>query len=401
MAVLDPADRTDISSIDKITFVNSPLHLRIQNATQDNTIQRVVIYLWVWSGAQNKVLGNANFTLLADKVSASDTYINFQVADIIKAFIKPSFAYNELDDPAIAGQGVFWQYKAVVTTFIPEHVDNILLEVVLDTTIIENFTSDTYFATLGYRWNYEQNNTVGNNGLSNYGANGFVVPVDRWYNDLIHNYITQSFSLATTVADATTENVIIKTPVTIPSGLTRCTKDPSLIVFINKLGLFEMFTPHGKITVNDKVKRETTNRVFRDPSRVDNRYQHSKQITGLNSNQSYTINTGSLFENMTSIIEEIIYSSITYLILFKGDIHLTSTIGITIDSEYVTIDDTITTIDSQTSTEEMLGMYKTHQQIPVVCMDEDFIRKTRLNDKNTIDYTLKFDETNNKLLDIR
>ena len=73
----------------------------------------------------------------------------------------------------------------------------------------------------------------------------------------------------------------------------------------------------------------------------------------------------------------------------------------TIDTTEVTIDDTNITIDSITIGDEYTGKFKTHQQIPVIVTDSDFTRKTRINDKVEIDYNIKLDETNNKLLDIR
>ena len=171
-------------------------------------------------------------------------------------------------------------------------------------------------------------------------------------------------------------------------------KDSCLIVYLDKRGLFEMFTPIGKITVNDKIDSQTNNRTFRDPSTVDNSFQHSKLKDNLDVTQSYTINTGMLQEQMVDLVEEIIYSPKVYLIRFKGDIQEATTIGLTIDNTYVTIDDTTITIDSLTVTEEAIGKFKT-------VTDSDFQRKTRINDKIMIDYNIKFDETNNKILDIR
>jgi hypothetical protein len=167
------------------------------------------------------------------------------------------------------------------------------------------------------------------------------------------------------------------------------------------LGLWETFTPHGKKTASVKVNRTISNISHRDPSQVDNTFIHSKQITSIDAEQSYIINTGSLDENMTSIIEELIYSPIVYLINFKGDLELVTTVGITIDNAIVSIDNTNISIDSQSITTEAIGFFKTHQQIPVVITDEDFTRKTRLNDRIAIDYNLKLDETNNKINNIR
>lgn len=391
---LDVSDRTNISTANKITFANSPIHLRIQNVAKNNTIQSAMVYVWIWNGAQNKVLGSPNVTYSKSKISVSDDYINIEVADIIKAYLinpsnalntnQPTFAYNELMNPAITGQGVFWQVIAVVTS----------------STGVEEIVSPTRFATLGYRWNYEQNQT-GDNGNAENGANGFLEPVNKWYNPSIHNYISQGFNLSTTVGTATTANIVTVSDVVPPAAWKRCSKEPILIVFLNKLGLWEMFTSHGKVSVKNKIEAITANRSFRDPSKIDNHYTHSKLRDVSDVVQTYSINTGMLTEDMNSTIEQIIYSPKVYLIKFKGDKQTVSTVGLTIDNTYVTVDDTNITIDNATVSAESLGYFKTHQQIPVVVVDSDFGRKTRLNDKNQIDYTINFEETTSKILSVR
>jgi hypothetical protein len=65
---------------------------------------------------------------------------------------QPEFAYNELTNPAITGQGVFWQVITDVTS----------------TSGVERIVGATRYATLGYRWNYEQN-LLGNNEQSKRG----------------------------------------------------------------------------------------------------------------------------------------------------------------------------------------------------------------------------------------
>lgn len=391
---LEVADRTDITTAAKITFANSPIHLRIQNVSQDNTIQSVLAYLWIWNGNQNKVLASPNATLSKSKISVSDDYINFEVADIIKAYLinplnalntnQPTFAYNELTNPAITGQGVFWQVIADVTS----------------TGGVERIVSSTKFATLGYRWNYEQN-LVGSNAVSPNGAGGFLETVNKWYNPSIHNYISQAFNLSTTVGTATTANIVTVSDVVPTSQWQRCSKEPILIVFLNKLGLWEMFTSHGKVSIKTKIDAKTSSRSFRDPSKIDNSYTHSRMREVTEALQTYSINTGALTEDMNSTIEQIIYSPKVYLIKFKGDRQTSTTVGITIDSTYVTIDDTNITIDSATVVDEGNGFYKTHQQIPVTVTDSDFGRKTRINDKNQIDYTINFEETTSKILNVR
>jgi hypothetical protein len=92
----------------------------------------------------------------------------------------------------------------------------------------------------------------------------------------IHNYISQGFNLSTTVGTATSANLVTVSDVVPPTQWIRCSKEPILIVFLNKLGLWEMFTSHGKVTVKNKIEAVTGRRSFRDPSKIDNSYTHSK-----------------------------------------------------------------------------------------------------------------------------
>lgn len=369
-------NRTAIDAASKIKFCNSPLFLRHTIIGLETSIK---VSLFIWEGLQNKPLSIANITLNKAKVSQTDNYISIEISDLIKPYIKPNFAYNRAALPAITNQGVFLQ--AVIETNLG----------------IKTFTQ-TNFVTLGYRWNYEQN-IVGDNGVQSGGASGFIGSVDKFFNPKIANYFFQDFDFTKTVANGTTANIVKYNAVT-PTKL-RCTQDPSLIIFINKLGLWESFTPHGKFTASSSIKRSDANVSHRDPSQVDNTFTHSRVNNALEVKQSYLINTGSLDENTTPLIEELIYSPKIYLIRFKGDLELVTTVGITIDSTLITIDNQIVTIDNQSVTAEYIGSFKTHQQIPVIITDEDFTRKTRLNDKIAIDYNLKFEETNNKINQIR
>jgi hypothetical protein len=391
---LPTEDRTLIDNENQIYFCLSPIHLRLQNAAQDSTIQSVYVYLWVWNGDQDKALNAPSRTLFKKKISASDTYINFEIASYIEAFLKtpdnarntfqPSFGFNVFSEAAITGQGVFWQIVADVTSDAG--------------TVRYNFESN--FATLGYRWNYEQN-SLGNNGLAPNGSTGFLGLVNRWYSSRVSQYFSQSFNLTNSVDAATTANMITRASVTPPTDWTRCALDACLIVYINKLGLWDIFTPHGKISVSSAIESREQGRAYRDPSQVDNTYQHSKARTGLDVTQEYVINTGSLTEDMINSVEQIIYSPKVYLIKFNGEIQETTTVGITIDSTLVSIDNTNITIDSDTIESEYIGTYKDFEQIPVIVKDSNFVRKNRVNDKTEINYNIKFEETNNKMLNIR
>lgn len=388
---LPTEDRTAINSEENITFCLSPINMRFTNTAGDNTIQSVTAWLWVWNGAQNATLGKSNFTFEKTKISAADDYINVPVGAQIRSFLEnpsnapntfqPTFAFNEVSPPAITGQGVFWQVVADITSTAG--------------TVRKYY--NTNFCTLGYRWNYEQNDANGNNGLEPYGAGGFLRPVNKWYSPKIKGYISQNFNLTNTVESATASNMINVIDITPPANYSRISFEPVLIVYLNKLGLWEQFTPNGKFTASGSMDFETTNKSFRDPSRVDNSYSHSKQRLSLDVLQSYIINTGSLTEDMVDIVEEILYSDKVYLIKFKGDFQTETFLGLTVDNTYISVDSTNITVDIDVIGAEDLGFYKTFQQIPVTVKTSDFSRKTRVNDKNEINYNILFEETNNKI----
>jgi hypothetical protein len=371
------ASRTAITSAAQVTFVNSKIYLR--NSTGVNANVHTVS-LWVWTGSLNKTLGNPNFTLSKSKISGLDTYIQFEIQDFLKPFIDPKFAYNELTLPAVSGQYVFWQ--AIINGTVGNVIAN----------------TGTNIALLGNRWNYEQNFVNGNNGVSPNKSNPFIGTVNKWYNEKVHDYFLQSFDFTVAQVDANTSKIIITQAVTPPSAFTRCPLDPCLIVFLNKLGLWEHFTPNGKLFSQNKITFDTQNRSYRDESQLDNYYTHYKEKNNVEAMESYVLNTGSLDETMNETIKQIIFSPRVYLIKFKGDIIASAQVGITIDNTYVTIDDEIVTIDNAPISTLDVGFYKTHLQIPVIVTNTDFVEKTRLNEKNKIDYVINMDETSNKIL---
>ena len=176
-------DRTAISTEQQIYFSNSPIHLRFNQSN----IESVVVYLWIWNQELQKVLDEPNYTIRKSKVSANDSYITMEISEMIKAFLisppnapntnQPTFYYNELSNPAITGQAVFWQIVTDVTN---------------SSNVTTRYNYNTNVATLGYRWNYEQN-LFGNNGIQYGGSLGYAETPNRWYNPQIHNYISQSF----------------------------------------------------------------------------------------------------------------------------------------------------------------------------------------------------------------
>jgi hypothetical protein len=379
--------RTPIENETDISFCNSPIHLKIANDLQDASIQSAFVYLWIWTGDQNKTLGQPTQVLYAEKISSNDNYINFEISEYVKAYLiapdlapntnQPNFAYNELSDSVITGQGIFWQIIADVTS--------------TGGTLRKNYR--TSFATLGYRYDWEQS--------ANIPYQSILPFYPKYWNPQIHNYFQQFFNFEVAVNDATTANIIFREDPFLPNEFLRTALDPFLIVYLAKDGLFRCFTPNGKATFDNKIKRTESNLSFRNPSSIDNAYYHSKMTDNFEVEQTITINTGILEAEMVEEVRQIVLSPKIYLIDFLGDVQDNSTVGITIDDNFTSIDNLIISIDSMTVGANYLGYYKTHRQIPVILTDTDFQIKTRLNDKNKIDYNLKFEITTNLINDLR
>ncbi|MFC6264616.1 hypothetical protein ACFQFA_13235 [Flavobacterium panici] len=293
--------------------------------------------------------------------------------------------------PAQAGQGVFFQ---IITEVLEQEP---VTDAIVSTTVVR----PTCFATMGYRWNYEQNSGV-TNGITPNKSDIFKAAPLRYYNQYIDNYFENTFNFGQAVSTCTSGNMISQTKITPSARQSFCAKDSYLIVFLNKLGLWDYFTPFGKTIISSKTSVTNSNRMFRDPSRINNSQIHSTLRDTIDVTQTYIINTGHIDETATQLIEELIYSPKVYLIRFSDERTSTEVTGITVDNTYITVDDTTITVDNDTVTAESLGYFSTFQQIPVIISNpEELVNMTRLNNKVNIEYTIKFDETNNKILDIK
>jgi len=370
-----PIERTIIDASNKLILSGSSFNIELPIMTQTD----VELHVWVWTGAQDKELGSATFMLPKAKVSSNDTYINLEVNEQIYASIEaPRLSYTYISDntkPDNSDLAVFVQWKWIFN-------DN------------TGGTSPTYIATRGYRWDYERN-SFGVSNLDNpYGASGqlpTIAPIKK-YSPAI-NYYERDFVYGQAIDVATTRNIIVATPI-VPTNLDVCQRELYLIVYLNKLGLWEQFTPYGKVTNPNKVDADTYELMHRRPRQIFNDVAFSKRKAVTNILKSYSINTDYIDESVNDVIEEIVYSPAIYLVKFLGD-YQTVVDPITIDSTLVTIDNTDITIDSQGSDPTK---YKTFQQIPVICTTENFEPKTITNDRNKIEYTLSFEETTSKII---
>jgi hypothetical protein len=374
---------TTITSQDQVYLTGSPINLRIRNLAGSNTIKSAVCELYIWSGNLNAPPTLPSYTLVADKVSKLDNYINFQIAEILRSHIVGTkFAWVSGNDaPSIAGEGVFFQTKYQVTN---------------DSNIESAISSTTNFATLGYRYDFEQ---VGDVGKPQPYLSLLPINYSRNYTDKI-KYFKRAFDFTKTLGTATTENVISS----VVNPLTTCKPqlgDKYLVVYINRLGLWDYFTPYGKAVKNIKVNTDTNPRLYRNPNSINNNIIHSKSRKIDNSEQTYIINTGDLNETMTEQVEEVIYSPLVYLMEYTGEVYTTVNLGLTVDTTTVTVDNTTYTVDNDTVTTLDLGYYSTYKQIPVTCENQSFTKKTRLNDKGKINYELNFNVTIGRINNLR
>jgi len=375
---------TTITTEDQIYLTGSPINLRIQNFNQDSTIKTARLELYIWNGNLNNPPIYPTHVLKADKVSKNDDYINFQVSEILASYIdKTKFAWISGDsEPSLSGEAVFWQTKQIVTNE--------------NGTIETPYESLTNLATLGYRFDFEQIGTP----LDNQPYNGLIpINYERNYTERI-NYYQRSFDFTKSLLECTSENIIKSNQFT-PTK-TKCQLgDKYLVVYINRLGLWDYFTPYGKAVSSVKVTSDTNPRLYRNPNIINNNVNHSKIRSISETPQTITSNTGSLHEDMTEQVEEVILSPLIYLIEFTGETFTVINVGLTVDNTIVTVDSTLYTADNQTVTEEDLGYFSTFRQMPVICTSENFTKKTRLNDKQKINYDLTFEITTDRINNLR
>ena len=376
---------TNIDSKAKIHLAGSPIHFNIQNEAQDASIQSVTIEVYIWRGFQTADLPATPSLRFVDipKISPGDNYIQISLHNEIKAFItssnlnknNPQWAYNTTTDASTTGEGCYFHIVYKVGTESDKQLG-------------------TYFATTGYRYNFEQKG----GGYTSYTDSESA----RYYANAI-NYTAYDFNLATVAATSFsgtgTNGVIWRNSLT-PTRRTQ-TGVKCIIAYVNRLGLWDVFTPFGKVIETIETKRDEYSSTFRDPLNVNAQIQHLKQTGAPKGLRKYSINTGLIDENNNYQIREMLASPKLYLVIFNEDTFTAASIGITIDSTTTTIDDTTITVDSDTVTAGNVGFYSSFVQIPVTNKTNSFLKKTRLNDKSSISYTIELEGTNNFINDIQ
>jgi hypothetical protein len=374
---------TIINSEDQIYLAGSPIHIRLHNLAMDINIQLAVMELYIWSGNLNTPPPTANYTFKSTKISAKDNYIAFQISEQISSHINATrFVWNSGSNfPMVRGEGVFFQIKYQIDEETPVELP-------------------TNFATNGYRFDYEQVGDIAG-ALDKQPYLG-LLPIDYANRNYSKNivYRKRDFDLTQALGVCTTETMITSISQLIING--QCQMGGRyLVAYINRLGLFDYFTPFGKATKQIKIDAETNPRLYRNPKGINNSVVHSKRRGIESTEQTYTINTGYLTEPMISQIEEVIYSPLVYLIEFTGEIYKDEQVGITVDSTTITVDSTIYTVDNTTIDELDVGFYSTYKQIPVTNENNDFTFKSRQYDKGKINYDLTFKSTTDKINNVR
>jgi len=382
-----------ITDLSQIAFCNSPVVIRIDLLTDfpayvpSNINTRIRLQLTTFEIDDSLAEVNSHvYTLDKARVSNDDKYVSFEIQDYLKNDLVrkenlnnvdfPVLLYHNTSLPYVQGMCLFYRYSYYAYD---------------ETTSVAAINVTDKVATLGYRWRNEQNpfygQFVGN-------ANGFNVqetPIKK-YAELIPYYAKQDFVFG---INRTSNNFIVTTQV-IPTE-TICVKEPLLIKFLDRNGLFQDITTTGKIVINDETKRQESAKVFRDSAMINTESTHFKNTAIEEVFQTYTVNTGVLDQSMNALIEELIYSSKIYIVRFFGDKFTTAQVGITVDNDIITVDNETITVDSDTITVGDVGYYSTYLQVPVTCVDSDFVKRTLINDKRDISYTLKFKETASKI----
>lgn len=377
MALANPI-LTNISTKGQIFLAQSPVHFNLQNELGDNSIQSATVEVYIWRGFQETDLPatpNIVFNNIK-KISPQDKYIAIELHNEIKAFItssnlnknNPQWAYNATSAPTTAGEGVYFH---IVYKVDAESVKQL----------------GTYFATSGYRYNFEQKGGA-------YTGYDDIETLRKYAFGI--NYDKSTIALNTLVATSYSGvGGMILQQVINPAERNKQTGVTSLIAYINRLGLWDTFTPFGKFIESIDTKRDEFSSSFRDPLNVNSQIQHLKQTGSPRGVRKFQVNTGLIDENNNYQIREILQSSKIYLVIFGDDVYQSIQTGITVDSTVVTVDNTTITVDSDVVTEANLGFYSKFTQIPVKNSTTNFLKKTRLNDKSSISYNLEFEETNN------
>ena len=341
-----------VEEVNNIIPLNSPFYQRLQYTAGAFTHIRVKI--WYWQGGLMQPFDDeteANVVLYKEKINPSDNAILFEIADYVKGGFSPEFIYTTSGD-GTSNNAVFFKYEYDIINN-PLNLTNV--------SPIVTGSSNTFLGTQGWNWNWEGNgyNPPG----KSFGFSEATLPTKKYGVNM--RFVKPTLDLGQEYS----EYVLLYSSYNPPTIQLVCAKEPWLIVYLNKDGFWDYFTPTGKVSISNPFKKEKYTRGFSRPDLFNNRVNH--QIVQYNNEvgTEITVNTGIIKEKEGQYIEEILYSPKVYLIEFK---------------------ETLTS-----------GYYNNFLQRAVIVEDSDFGRKTRLNDKSKISYNIKFKETTNKIRNVR
>lgn len=372
---------TNISSRASIFFAQSPIHFNLQNELANSAIQSVTVEVYIWRGSQTADLPTTPNIIFNNikKISPQDDYIAIEISQEIKAFItssnlnrnNPQWAYNSTEKATTSGEGVYFHIVYKVDAEADKQLG-------------------TYFATNGYRYDFERRPYTDFTDAETFR---------RYANSI--NYDSFSFNLAT-VKETSHSGIGGMITQSVLTGLTRETQTgvKCLIAYINRVGLWDTFTPFGKFTESLDTKRDSFNINFRNPLNVNSQIQHQQQNGQPKGVRKFTINTSLIDEKNNYQVLEMLQSPKLYLVVFENDVFLTENVDLTVDSTLVTVDNTDITVDEDTVTSENIGFYSKFVQIPIKNNTTNYLKKTRLNDKSSISYSLEFESTSNFINDL-
>ena len=376
---------TPINAKDKILLAGSPINFNLRNLAQTNLIQKVEVNIYIWKGLQtaDRPLTPQIVYLNLKKISKDDSYIAIEISSEVKSFItasnlnlnNPQYSYNLVSNATTVGEGVYVHivYKVDAETDVQ---------------------MPTYFATSGYRLNSEKKGVQYTDFIDAETYRKFAKSI---------YYSKSSFNFTTVVATSQSNsgtNGIIKTEQVIPIEIGSQTGVSCMIAYINRLGLWDTFTPFGKVTDTLSGKNETVNLAFRNPLGINTEIHHLQTQNVVSASTKYSINTGLLDERNNYQILELLFSPKRYLIFFGDPTFTQITVGLTVDNTIISVDSILINVSQETITIDDIGLYSTFRQIPIKMNTDSILKKTRLNDKSSISYTLEIEEVNNYISNI-
>ncbi len=360
-----------------IIGVNSPYYISANSdyggwGYTGNGWTTAKVYIDIWSGgltASYHLHGDGgdhtlqpSQVLTKDKISSTDTEVIFELSDYIRPYISPVYtAYDYTTGTGIiaSSEAVWFQVKFELYDYGPTSSTTSPVYTWY-TSLAELGGGNTMVANLGWKWNDQVNDYYTPDTSAFGGSQSFIDLYN--YDDQMRYFFNYTNLLAYNSNDLIVRSSYL--PIK-----TVCAKQPLMIVYINKDGWWDYFTPIGRVITSAKMSREKYSFNLRNPMNYNSSQNHMTKTFNQSDIRTWSINTGILPEKLGAKVEEILLSPKVYLLEFTG-----------------------TTVN---------GYYDGYRQIPVIVTNTDFVRKTRLNDKGKTSYTIILDETTSKIDNIR